>query len=621
MKRSHTLPQRLLIATFDLVNTFVPWHRLPRFIGVFNLLALRMRLRRENLHDTSQIPEAETAAPHPAVRPEVTVRRTVDGSFNDLKQPNMGRVRTRFGRNVPLEHAWPEPEDRLLSPSPRVVSERLLARREFIPATTLNLLAAAWIQLMTRDWFNHGTPKEGNELCVPLDKERGDTWYEDPMLIRRTPSDRTRRPGKGHHPPTFLNYSSHWWDASVFYGNDEKELAQLIDLENSPGSKLRLAQAGSEVLGMIPPQMQRLADVSRQWWIGLSLLHTAFVKEHNTIAELLHVRYPAWSPDRVFHTSRLIVSALVAKIHTVEWTTAILGHPTLQISMNANWWGLLGEEITRGFGRFGTNEVLSGIPGSPTAHHAAPFAMTEEFVSVYRMHPLMPDGIQIYRSSDGHPVRHVALPDVSGRDLLKLFEGDAPVSMADLFYSFGVSHPGAVVLHNYPSFLRDLLRDDGTKIDLASIDVMRDRERGVPRYNEFRRLLHRKPVRSFEEITSNREWARELRDVYGDVDRVDPMVGMFSEDLPKGFGFSDTAFRVFILMASRRLKSDRFLTTDFNENVYTREGLDWINTNDMRSVLRRHYPELAPALRGVENAFAPWTRIDAPAAAHGQPRK
>ena len=38
------------------------------------------------------------------------------------------------------------------------------------------------------------------------------------------------------------------------------------------------------------------------------------------------------------------------------------------------------------------------------------------------------------------------------------------------------------------------------------------------------------------------------------------MPGLYAEPLPKGFGFSDTAFRVFILMASRRIKSDRFLT-------------------------------------------------------------
>ena len=31
----------------------------------------------------------------------------------------------------------------------------------------------------------------------------------------------------------------------------------------------------------------------------------------------------------------------------------------------------------------------------------------------------------------------------------------------------------------------------------------------------------------------------------------------------------------------------------------------------MSDVLLRHYPELEPALRGVENAFAPWRRVGA----------
>jgi hypothetical protein len=29
----------------------------------------------------------------------------------------------------------------------------------------------------------------------------------------------------------------------------------------------------------------------------------------------------------------------------------------------------------------------------------------------------------------------------------------------------------------------------------------------------------------------------------------------------------------------------------------------------MIDVLLRHYPELTPALRGVDNAFKPWTRV------------
>ena len=194
--------------------------------------------------------------------------------------------------------------------------------------------------------------------------------------------------------------------------------------------------------------------------------------------------------------------------------------------------------------------------------------------------------------------------------------------MADAFYSFGICHPGAITLHNYPYFLRHLpMKDengDSVKdangnevlLDLAAVDIMRDRERGVPRYNQFRQLLHRPPVRTFDEITSNRIWAQELSDVYGgDVDRVDLMVGMFAEDLPAGFGFSDTAFRVFILMASRRLKSDRFFSIDYRPEIYTPAGLEWINENNMRTVLLRHYPEIKPALREVDNAFAPWRVI------------
>jgi hypothetical protein len=131
----------------------------------------------------------------------------------------------------------------------------------------------------------------------------------------------------------------------------------------------------------------------------------------------------------------------------------------------------------------------------------------------------------------------------------------------------------------------------------------------VPRYTEFRRLLGLKPPRSFEEVTDNETWRRELKDVYGDVDRIDTMAGLYAERKPKGFGFSDTAFRIFILMASRRLKSDRFFTRDFTPQVYTQAGLDWIDENSFTSVLLRHYPELAPALDGVANGFGPWKRV------------
>ena len=84
------------------------------------------------------------------------------------------------------------------------------------------------------------------------------------------------------------------------------------------------------------------------------------------------------------------------------------------------------------------------------------------------------------------------------------------------------------------------------------------------------------------------------------------MVGLYAEPLPKGFGFSETAFRIFVLMASRRLKSDRFFTDDFRPEIYTPEGIAWVKENNMATVLKRHFPELAPSLAGVENPFAAW---------------
>ena len=111
---------------------------------------------------------------------------------------------------------------------------------------------------------------------------------------------------------------------------------------------------------------------------------------------------------------------------------------------------------------------------------------------------------------------------------------------------------------------------------------------------------------------------QDLRRIYGttsdgrdNVELLDLMVGMFAEVPPAGFGFSDTAFRVFILMASRRLKSDRFFTNDFTPEIYTRTGLDWIANNSMATVLLRHFPGLRPALRGRTNAFVPWSRTRA----------
>jgi hypothetical protein len=216
----------------------------------------------------------------------------------------------------------------------------------------------------------------------------------------------------------------------------------------------------------------------------------------------------------------------------------------------------------------------------------------------------LPDDLDFRALESGRPLKRCGLEDVVGRRVSALYD---EVPLVDAIYSLGTSHPGALVLHNYPNTLRRLTRQDsGCLGDMAVIDVLRDRERGVPRYCRFRRLLGMRVPESFDELTKNRLWARELEEIYGDVEKVDLMVGMLAETPPRGFAFSDTAFRVFILMASRRLESDRFFTTDYRPEVYTEVGMDWIDRNGMKSVLLRHFPALAPQLDPIKNAFQPW---------------
>ena len=239
-----------------------------------------------------------------------------------------------------------------------------------------------------------------------------------------------------------------------------------------------------------------------------------------------------------------------------------------------------------------------------------PFSLTEEFVAVYRMHPLIADEWSLREAHDDSPIAELSFRDLAGPVAVDWVQ---KLGLVDLFYSFGTEHPGLVTLHNFPRFLQEFERADGTMMDLASVDILRTRELGVPRYCELRRLLRLKVPRTFEELTDNPTWAQELREVYGTVEQVDLMVGMYAEKLPKGFAFSDTAFRIFILMASRRLNSDRFFTTDYGPHAYTRAGLDWVADTGMSDVLLRHMPQLRPALEGVDNAFKPFNRAVAPA--------
>jgi hypothetical protein len=600
--RYHDTPfWRVVDAISERIDRRVGWDRLPKALSLGVLVGLRDTLRRFNLHDTNRVPSVDLPPLAPPAAEHLT-QRTLDGTYNDLTDPRMGSAGTRFGRNIPLAAIVRDSRADKLSPSPREVSRALMTRTELIEATSVNALVAPWLQFMIRDWFSHGKSPQDSPWEVELAAD--DDWPDKPMRIMRVMDDPTRPASAAGEPPTFINTSSHWWDASQIYGQTP-EYQKFV--RSGHDGKLRIEPDGS--LPLPPGKTDGNPSEEAGFWIGLAMLQTVFTYEHNSICDMLRGHYPTWSDDEIFQRARLVLAALIAKIHTVEWTPAVISHPTTVTALRANWFGLAGERVKNVFGRLSSSEIISGIPGAETEHYGVPFSLTEEFAAVYRMHPLVPDDWSIRALGDDQTLGDYTLRDFSGPSGMAVL---GKTSMQDLFYSFGTLHPGLVSLHNFPRFLQDFVRPDGKRMDIAATDILRHREMGVPRYCEFRRQLHLDAPTTFDQLTTDRATAAKMHELYdGDIERLDLMVGLFAEDKPVGFAFSDTAFRIFILMASRRLNSDRFFTKDFTPSVYTKEGLQWIADNSMATVLLRHWPALRPAMRGVDNAFVPWTRTGA----------
>ena len=573
------------------MGIYLKWWVFGPLIGLLALANIRCQLLENNLFDTY----AEGEWPTVTCEPDALIYRTANGSCNDLDLPAMGMSGVRMGRNIQPDYSWQD-EGKLMIPNPREVSKVLLSRDEtgVKEVPFLNYIATAWIQFMIHDWFEHGDRDHSDPIKVPVDGDDIHNMGDGHMNVGRTPADPTRDPNDGR-PASFLNDNTAWWDGSQIYGSDQETQDSLRSFVDG---KMTIVDGR---LPLDPEKGVPKTGFNKNWWVGLEILHTLFVQEHNQIADMLLAAYPSWEDERIFQTARLINAAQMAKIHTVDWTPAILKNDILRQGMFANWRGLLPLWVPR----LG-DPATDGIMGGKTLLEGVPFSLTEEFTAVYRMHPLLRDDFPILDYTNDQQIGTSTLVEHSF--------GGAPaladeVGLTNLMYSFGRTKPGLLVLNNYPDFLTNFpLEPGGGIVDLAAVDIIRDRERGLPRYNEFRRQIGLKPITDFSDITPDAAVVEQLRDVYNDdIESIDVMVGSFAEGYrPPGYGFGETSFQIFIAMASRRLMADRFFTVDYTAEVYTQEGLDWIDNSNFHHVLVRNMPELTARLEKVENAFFPW---------------
>eukprot|EP01018_Ginkgo_biloba_P040389 Gb_41148 [translate_table: standard] len=373
-----------------------------------------------------------------------------------------------------------------------------------------NMWAASWIQFMIHDWVDHLEATQQTNLSAPMSVAQ-----QCPLKNFKFYKSKEVPTGFYDIKTGFINRRTAWWDGSVIYGSNVEQSSKVRTFKDG---KLKLGENG-----LLLHQTNGIAisgDV-RNSWAGVSVLQALFIKEHNSVCDMLKKHYPHLDDDGLYRHARLVTSAVIAKIHTIDWTVELLKMDTL----NAGMYGLLGKKFKDTFGHTG-NAILSGFVGMPKpVNHGVPYSLTEEFVGVYRMH------------------REVTLSNIGNERQI---------------VSMGHQACGALTLWNYPLWMRDLISQDPNgeerpdNVDLPALEIYRDRERSISRYNQFRRNLLMIPITKWEDLTDDVEAIKMLQEVYGnDVEKLDLLVGLMAEKKIKGFAISETAFYIFLLMASR----------------------------------------------------------------------
>ena len=363
--------------------------------------------------------------------------------MGSLGQP----LRPQRPARVHLPRAAPT---RCSSPSPRLVSRELLTREEFQPGDD------------AQPARRRVDPVRGARLVQPRQDRAGgargeipladdDPWPEHPMQIPRT-RRATRAPTRAGRPRT---------SPTTRTGGTARRSTAATPRSPTRCARARTGSCRSTSRACRPqdareahrPHGRRRQLLGRPRAPALAL----HARAQRDLRPPARDSIRSWTDEELYDKARLINAALMAKIHTVDWTPAIIAHPTTVIALRANWWGLEGESLDK---RFGRRTCERGDPRHPRLADRTTTACAVLADRGVRRRlpdaPADPGRLQLPLARRRRASSRSARSRSSARSHVRERLDEMP--MADVFYSFGASHPGAIALHNYPRFLQHFNR-------------------------------------------------------------------------------------------------------------------------------------------------------------------
>lgn len=279
--------------------------------------------------------------------------------------------------------------------------------------------------------------------------------------------------------------------------------------------------------------------------IGYSMMNALFLREHNRICAELANAYGWKDDERLFQTARNVLIVVLMKLVVEEYINHITPyHFKFRVEparMQHEPW-------------YWTNW------------------MTAEFNLLYRWHTLTPPSV----SYDG---KQLPTYTTTLRNDLITDRG-----LGVMFAEATQQPAGVIGLHNTVDFLR-------SRADKPSIE--QGRLSRLASYNDYRDLFSFPRVTAFDQITEDEETQEELRGLYGEVDNIELVVGLFAEDTRRNSALPALIGRMVGVDAfSQALTSPLLSKHVFNANTFTKLGMDIISeTESLSQILHRNIPD------------------------------
>lgn len=450
-------------------------------------------------------------------------------------------LRRLFASNYGDGKGTPSGQDR---PSARVISNAVSKADE----SKLNKAAASDLFWLWGQFLDHDI-----DLSIPSN---------DPLSISVPKGDPTFDPaGEGGQTLTThrsaavdgvggtrqqVNTISALIDGSNVYGSTAEQTDSLREfcggrLRASENGYMPRTDNGSFVAG----------DVRANENIGLTAMHTLFMREHNRVADALAAENPTWSDEQLFTEARSQVTALIQSVTVNEFLPMLLGKNAL-----------------------GTySGPKAGLDGQISNAFST---------AAYRFgHSMVSDTLTL-RNEDGSLVdgKPMALSEAFFRP--------------DTFDRVGIdailrgmaSNTAQAMDPEIVNSLRNLVMDGprSPRLDLAALNIARGRDHGLPSLNDARRAFGMQPIESFDDPIFREGTGARLAQVYDSPNDVDLWVGLLAE-APQGEGLVGPTQQAILVEQFTRLRD---ADPNWYQNTISSSEIAKLEQTGLSDIIRRN---------------------------------